>query len=381
VLRRRSGRSYDPDVVEPADAHGPDLLAGLEEADPWDLTLSRDPEQGRLLDDAALDAALEVVADFVDLKSPYLPGHSRGVAALAEASARELGLPQADATALRRAGMVHDLGRCAISNAVWDKESALTRDERDLVETHPLRSEQIVRRVPGLGVCMTAVGHHHERADGAGYHRGVRIGDLPLSARVLAAADTFQALVEPRAHRPARPADQAAAELRTAARTGHLDPAAADASPRRRRGPAPATGRAAGRPDSPGGRGARAVGSRLHDPAGRGPPRDQPQDRRRSHPAHLPEDRGLDPRCGGTVRGAARAAPGGTWLTCRCRLAPRRAACSAPSGPLCAERPAPRQPARSASSGLLRANRCNAGDLRPGRGRPGPSVRELQHEM
>ena len=229
MLRRRSGRSYDPDVVEPADAHGPDLLAGLEEADPWDLTLSRDPEQGRLLDDAALDAALEVVADFVDLKSPYLPGHSRGVAALAEASARELGLPQADATALRRAGMVHDLGRCAISNAVWDKESALTRDERDLVETHPLRSEQIVRRVPGLGVCMTAVGHHHERADGAGYHRGVRIGDLPLSARVLAAADTFQALVEPRAHRPARPADQAAAELRTAARTGQLDPAAADA--------------------------------------------------------------------------------------------------------------------------------------------------------
>lgn len=130
---------------------------------------------------------------------------------------------------VRRAALVHDLGRVAVPNSVWDKPGPLTRAERDRVELHPLRTEQLLTRCPALTALASVAGAHHERADGRGYHRHVPASSLPPAARLLAAADRYHAMTEPRAHRAAHSPDDAARELRDEARTGGLDPEAAEA--------------------------------------------------------------------------------------------------------------------------------------------------------
>lgn len=229
IARRRAGRSYDPRIVDVAAEVAPDAVGALDALDPWDATLAADPEPWRTLSGDDLDGALQVLADFADLKSPYTAGHSRGVADLAERAAIAAGLGDRDRLDVRRAALLHDIGRCAVSNAVWDKPSALTRDERDDVQTHALRSEQLWRRSPGLAPYVSLLATHHERADGTGYHRSVPAGQLPLAARILCAADCLHALGEARAHRPAVPPATAAAIVREAVATGHLDAIATDA--------------------------------------------------------------------------------------------------------------------------------------------------------
>jgi HD-GYP domain-containing protein (c-di-GMP phosphodiesterase class II) len=227
-VRKRSGRAYDPAIARPFLDHAPELLASLDAVDPWDAVLAHEPAPQRSLDEAGLEAVLEVLADFADLKSPWTGGHSRGVAALGEAAAASAGLNEADRVLVRRAGLVHDIGRVAVANSVWDKPGVLTRAERDRVQTHPMRTEQLLARSPGLAALVDVAGAHHERADGAGYHRRLPASALPPAARILAAADRYQAMTEPRAHRGAREPADAAHELREEARTGGLDPEAAE---------------------------------------------------------------------------------------------------------------------------------------------------------
>jgi HD-GYP domain-containing protein (c-di-GMP phosphodiesterase class II) len=251
VLSRRSGRSYDPELVGVVTGIASETMEYLAKIDPWDESLSVAVDD-HPLEDEDLDNALEVVADFADLKSPFTAGHSRGVAELAAAAGAASGLGAADQQTLRRAGLLHDIGRCAVTNAIWDKPGTLTRDERDVVETHSLRSEQLWRRCPGLSSLLGPIGHHHERADGTGYHRGVHASQLPLSSRILAAADCFHALTEIRPHRPAQSPEQAARTVHVLATEGQLDSVAADAvlagaghatSRRRSGGPAALTAR------------------------------------------------------------------------------------------------------------------------------------------
>ena len=102
--------------------------------------LACEPEPRGVLTDTALDEALEVAADFIDLKSPFTAGHSRQVAALAAAACERAGLPPADAVLARRAGLVHDLGRTAVPNSIWDKPAPLTRAEFDRVQLHPVHT-------------------------------------------------------------------------------------------------------------------------------------------------------------------------------------------------------------------------------------------------
>ena len=227
-IKKRAGRAYDPAIARPFLDHAPELFAALDAADPWDAVLAREPEPQRTLGAEHLDAVLEVLADFADLKSPWTGGHSRGVAQLAEAAAESAGLNEADRVLVRRAALVHDLGRVAVPNSVWDKPAPLTRAERDRVHVHPLRTEQLLARSPGLAALVDVAGAPPRARRRRGYHRRVPAASLPPAARLLAAADRYQAMTESRAHRGAREPGDAANELREEARTGGLDPEAAE---------------------------------------------------------------------------------------------------------------------------------------------------------
>jgi hypothetical protein len=170
--QRRSGKAYDPALVHEFLPIADEIFERLDKVDPWDESLTCERSPHRVLRGAALDDALLVAADFIDLKSPFTAGHSRGVAELAAAAATEAGLRDADVTAARRAAWVHDFGRTAVPNSVWDKPGPLTRSELDRVELHPMLTEQMLRRTPGLAALNPIAAGHHERADGSGYTRG-----------------------------------------------------------------------------------------------------------------------------------------------------------------------------------------------------------------
>jgi HD-GYP domain-containing protein (c-di-GMP phosphodiesterase class II)/DNA-binding CsgD family transcriptional regulator len=169
------------------------------------------------------------MAQFADLKSPFTTGHSGGVSDLAAAAATRCRLPEADVAAVRHAALVHDLGRVGVPNGIWDKPGPLSSAEWEQVRLHPYYGERVLARSSGLARLGAVAGLHHERVDGGGYHRGMPGTLLPPPARILAAADVYYAMTEPRPYRPALTPDRAAAELRRAVRAGHLDGTAAEA--------------------------------------------------------------------------------------------------------------------------------------------------------
>ena len=197
------------------------------------------------------DAALLAIANFVDLKSPYSLGHSSAVADLAAQAGPRLGLAEAEARTLRRAGLVHDFGRLGVSNAIWDKRGPLGAGEWERVRLHPYMTERMLQQSAVLAPLGAIAVQHRERLDGSGYPRQLSGASISRSARILAAADAYQAMREPRPHRPERTADEAAAELRADVRAGRLDAevveavlgAAGHRVSRRREGPAGLTPR------------------------------------------------------------------------------------------------------------------------------------------
>jgi HD-GYP domain-containing protein (c-di-GMP phosphodiesterase class II) len=229
VVRDRSGRTYDPELAELFLAHGAQWFARLAELEPWDAVLELEPAPHRTLTGEALDDALTVVADFIDLKSPFMSGHSRRCAELVTGAARVLGFTDEDTLLLRRAALVHELGGTAVPNSIWDKPGPLTRAEFDRVELHPMLTEQMLRRSPALLVLNPAAAGHHERTDGSGYHRCLATAALDPGALVLAATDVYVGLTSDRADRPALPPAQAADQVRALVEQGTLDPAATEA--------------------------------------------------------------------------------------------------------------------------------------------------------
>jgi HD-GYP domain-containing protein (c-di-GMP phosphodiesterase class II) len=157
------------------------------------------------------------------MKSPYTLGHSPGVAALAFGAGRRCGLVEADVTAIRRAGLLHDIGRVGISAGIWGKEGALSEREREQVRLHTYYTERILARPAPLGRLAAIASQHHERIDGSGYHRASVGQALSPGARILAAADAYQAMTEPRPYRPAFSPEKALEELNREVRTGRLD--------------------------------------------------------------------------------------------------------------------------------------------------------------
>jgi HD-GYP domain-containing protein (c-di-GMP phosphodiesterase class II) len=230
LARRRSGAQFDPALVAALLGDADGLLAELDGARTWHAVVDAEPALRRLLHGDAADAALTAVADFADLKSPYTLGHSRAVADLAEGAAGVLGLPAVEVATLRRAGLVHDLGRLGVSNAIWDKPGPLGAGEWERVRMHPYLTERILCQSAALAPLGAIAVQHHERLDGSGYPRGLSGGALSQSARVLAVADAYQTMREPRPHRQAFTSGESAARLRADARAGRLDAEAVEAT-------------------------------------------------------------------------------------------------------------------------------------------------------
>jgi HD-GYP domain-containing protein (c-di-GMP phosphodiesterase class II)/DNA-binding CsgD family transcriptional regulator len=164
-----------------------------------------------------------VFGDLADLKTPYTNGHSSGVAVLARGAGERPGLRPAVVADLEVAALLHDVGRVAISDRIWEKPGGLNGDEREQVRLYAYHSERILAGSEQLAPLAPMVGMHHERLDGSGYHRGCKDADLPLPTRVLAAADAYQAMTQPRPHRSALTPEQAEQALLADARTRLLD--------------------------------------------------------------------------------------------------------------------------------------------------------------
>jgi HD-GYP domain-containing protein (c-di-GMP phosphodiesterase class II) len=251
VARRQAGALYDPALAALFVEHASFLVDGLDEAATWEAVLAIEPRLARRVSGAELDDVLEAMADLVDLKSPYLAGHSRGVANLAGEAAGLIGLTDTERSTIRRAGLLHDLGRLGVSNAIWDKPGPLTEVERERAHLHPYLTDKMLARIPALSASREIAARHHERLDGSGYPRGLTAASLTLPDRLLAAADIYHAMTEPRPHRPALDAETAATALRAGVRSGRLDGDAVNAvlraaghrAPARREGPAGLTAR------------------------------------------------------------------------------------------------------------------------------------------
>src|SRR6266508_3683607 len=161
-----------------------------------------------------------------DLRRPqvaYFLGHARAVADLVAAAATEMGMAADQAVVLRRAALVHGLGRLGVSNSIWDKRGSLGTGEWERVRMHPYLTERMLEQSPALRFLGAVAGQVRERLDGSGYPRGLPAAALAPSARLLAAADVYQAIREPRPHRDALGPIDAAAELGKEVKEGRLD--------------------------------------------------------------------------------------------------------------------------------------------------------------
>jgi HD-GYP domain-containing protein (c-di-GMP phosphodiesterase class II) len=251
VAKAKRGKHFDPAVVDAFCQVAGEVLGHPADEHDWPTLIENEPSLQRRLDEAELDGALEAVADFTDLRSAPRAGHSRAVAGLAERAAAELGLPAADITAVRRAGLVHDLGMHAVPGSILDKAGPLTASERERLRMHPYYTQRMLAHPQALDRLGAIASMARERCDGTGYHRGLSGVAIPVTARVLAAACAFQAMIEPRSYRPAVTAKQATSALRDEVRTGRWDAGAVDAvlaaagqqRSRRRTGPAGLTPR------------------------------------------------------------------------------------------------------------------------------------------
>jgi len=223
TVKQRGGGMLDPSIAAVFLQYSAVLLAELETADVVQALVMAEPEPRKQIPDDRIDSIARAFGDMVDLKLPFTRGHSSGVSELAEAAARKLRLNEPDVVAIRRAGLLHDLGRMSVSNRVWEKRGPLTVSEWEQVRLHAYQSERILVRSPVLAPLAPLTGMHHERQDGSGYHRQSAGQAVPLGARVLAAADVYQAMTQERPYRPALASATAADQLTAEVSQGSLD--------------------------------------------------------------------------------------------------------------------------------------------------------------
>jgi HD-GYP domain-containing protein (c-di-GMP phosphodiesterase class II) len=229
LVGERAGGGLDPDVAA-CFADDADRILELDpEVSAWDEVLGCEPAPRLTLEGEAIDRGLSAMGGFADLISPFFTGHSAGVAELVAAAAKRCRLDAGAAIAVRRAALVHDLGRVAIGARTWQRAGPLTVGEWEQVRLHPYQTERVISRSPFLSALAPVAGAHHERLDGSGYHRGSSAAELGLPARLLAAADAFHARCQPRPHRAPVAPSRAADDLGSEASAGRLDPDAVTA--------------------------------------------------------------------------------------------------------------------------------------------------------
>lgn len=217
MARARRGRWFDPALVDALAAlrDEPGLWARVMGPTPRVHLAALEPEdEVRTADDAGLDRIAQAFARVVDAKSPYTFRHSEAVAGLAVAIGRAMELEPEELADLRRAALLHDIGRLGVSNLILDKAGPLTEAEMARVRLHPAQTQQILGRVPAFAGFADAASAHHERLDGRGYHLGLPGERLGAMARALAVADVYEALTADRPYRAGLPPEEAVAVLR-----------------------------------------------------------------------------------------------------------------------------------------------------------------------
>jgi len=159
--------------------------------------------------DAKLDSVCEAFADVIDIKSPYTHEHSRQVTRYALAIGKRIGLGETDLTIVRRAALLHDIGKLSVPNKILDKPGKLTAEEWETVRLHPYYTQRILERISGFSHLAFIASTHHEKLDGTGYYRNLRGTQLPPSSRAIALGDVYDALTAKRPYRDAMPVEKA----------------------------------------------------------------------------------------------------------------------------------------------------------------------------
>jgi HD-GYP domain-containing protein (c-di-GMP phosphodiesterase class II) len=213
VARRRRGGWFDPDLVDVLDATGDDA-AFWESLRDGDITEWEPTDRMLEADEARLDAIAYAFAGVIDAKSPWTYRHSDRTCMIVLGLAAALGASDDDLSELRRAALLHDVGKLAVSNRILDKPGKLTDAEFAQVREHPLVTQRVLERVPGFGELAPVAAAHHERLDGSGYPRGLRGDELTMPMRLLAVADVYEALTSERPYRAAMRSDQALEVIR-----------------------------------------------------------------------------------------------------------------------------------------------------------------------
>ncbi len=203
VARQRSGRWFDPSLVRIVQGWRRDeawwaLLRG----DVTEAVVNAEPSDRHAEVDAdGLDGVCRAFADIIDAKSPFTYNHSTRVAELARALAAQCGLGVPEQRRIYRAGLLHDIGKLGVSNAILDKNGPMTTDERAAMERHPLHTLEILQRVGVFKSFSRTAALHHEKLDGSGYPYGVKGEALDLPSRILAVSDIHDALTSDRPYR------------------------------------------------------------------------------------------------------------------------------------------------------------------------------------
>jgi len=229
ALASESGRLFDPRLTRELErlARAPAFWLDLVVPEPW---LSGDEMGGDAYQDngVPLPELAAMLARLVDSKSPFTHRHSAGVAVAAATGAALLGFDAEGVQRARMAGLLHDLGKLSVPEAVLNKPGPLDRRELNLVRGHSYYTYRILCRIPETREIAAWAGYHHERLDGRGYPFGLAAPEIDTGARLLAAADVFVALVEDRPYRASLPRAGVEAVMREAVRSGALDAAAVD---------------------------------------------------------------------------------------------------------------------------------------------------------
>jgi response regulator RpfG family c-di-GMP phosphodiesterase len=184
-------------------------------------------EQAKKIRSAFFNAITALVFA-LEAKDKYTSGHSQRVSEISVAIARELGLPQEDVNKIELAGRVHDIGKIGVRESVLNKPSWLSDDEFQHVKYHPEAGERILAPIVEDREILQIVRHHHERYDGAGYPDGLSGDEIPLGARILAVADSYDAMISERPYRGAMGVETACAEIEWSRNT-QFDPEVAEA--------------------------------------------------------------------------------------------------------------------------------------------------------
>ena len=168
-------------------------------------------------------SAVYALVSVVEARDPYVYGHSRKVNTYAVALAEAIGLSPDDVSRVSTAALLHDIGKIGVSDKVLNKKGKLDEEDREAIKAHPRLGANIVGNIPNLASCVSIILHHHERWDGGGYPEGLKGEDIPIEARILAIADTFEAMTATRPYRSAFSRDEVVQELKKGAGT-QFDP-------------------------------------------------------------------------------------------------------------------------------------------------------------